>query len=73
MRIPKSELRILYNKLLPVVGNQKFCVHDVKQYTNLSPNHIGMLLRLMWYQGYSNKHGKDPKRNVIMYSLRSDV
>ncbi len=74
MRIPKSDLKIWHQILLPNIGTEKFCVHDIKQYFDgMSPNHIGMMLRLMWFYGYTNKHGRDRSRNVIYYSLRTDV
>ena len=71
MRIMKSELKSWYRILLSRFGNNKFCVHDVKQiFIDMSPNHIGKMLRLMWFDGYSNRNGRDKKTNVIYYTLR---
>lgn len=70
MRIPRSEVRIWYKKLLPIIGYEKFTVRDIKPYfSGISPNYMGTMLRLVWYHGYANKHGRN-KDNIMVYSLR---
>lgn len=60
--------------LLPVVGTKKFCSKDVEPYlSNETSKKIGMILRLMWYHGFANRHGIDKKQNAKIYSLRTDI
>ena len=71
MRISVYDIKQWHKKLLPILGNRKFCSMDVKQYLgDKSMKKIGMILRLMWYHGLAQRHGRDKKLNTMIYSLR---
>lgn len=73
MRVSIYDLRVWHRTLLPIFGTKRFCSRDVKPYLgNTTSKKIGTILRLMWYNGFADRHGID-KMNVRIYSLRTDV
>ncbi len=71
MKISRYELKQYYYLINNRFGTKKFTSYDVSDIViGESIQRIGMVLRMMWYDGYLNKHEKLNKNRAIQYSIR---